>query len=538
MEHFGFWGIIPPLLTIILAFATKDVIVSLFLGILSGALIVAGGNPFTALMQLTDLIANSLADGWNIRIFLFCALLGGLVGMLTQTGAAGAFGRWASSKLKTRTSSQFMTFIFGVIIFIDDYFNSLSVGTVMRPICDKTKVSRAKLAYILDSTAAPICILAPISSWVVTVMSIVRDTQGFEKLGISEFEFFIKAIPYNLYALLALIMVLAVIFLKRDFGPMKHSEQLASNGILYSEDVYGPASGAEEENVNTNARPLDMLFPIIVLIISAVVFFPVTTWIGAIDGETITNIHQAIQSMSIGEAFNNTDSSVALCYAVILTITATYIYYLGRHLMTLKESGEALRSGIKSMVPALIILTMAWSIGTIIKSSPADGGLGLGIYLSELVRDGGFPIWLLPAIMFILSAVISFATGTSWGTFGIMLPIAMPIITTLAEVNAMNQTTLVHASMIVCSAVIGGAVFGDHASPISDTTILSSTGASCPHLEHVATQMPYAVFVAACAFIGFIFGGIFLNIIAAWLSALIVFVGGMLILPILTKSHK
>lgn len=538
MDHYGIWGIIPPLLTIVLAFLTKDVIVSLFLGILSGALIVAGGNPAVALMNLTDLLADSLSDGWNIRIFLFCALLGGLVGMLSKTGAASSFGIWASSKLKTRTSSQFMTFIFGVIIFIDDYFNSMTVGTVMRPISDKTKVSRAKLAYILDSTAAPVCIIAPISSWVVTVMSIVRDAQGFEQLGMTEFEFFIHAIPYNLYALLALLLVLSVIFLKRDFGPMKQSELLAARGQLYNEDLYGPASGSVEEIAASRAKPIDMLFPIIVLIISAIIFFPVVTWLGAIDGETIKTMGEAMSSMSLGKAFNDTDSSMALWYAVIFTITATYIYYLARRLLTLKEGGQALQNGIQSMLPALIILTMAWSIGTIIKSPRADGGLGLGLYLSHVVSDGGFPIGILPAILFVLSAVISFATGTSWGTFGIMIPIAMPIVTGLVSGLGMDQADLVNASMISISAVIGGAVFGDHASPISDTTILSSTGASCPHLEHVATQMPYAIFVAVCSFIGFIVGGFLLNAIAAWIAALIVFVLGLIVLPKLNLGKK
>ena len=537
MDHYGLWGIIPPLLTIVLAFVTKDVIVSLFLGILSGALIIAGGNPGTALMNLTDLLAGSLADGWNIRIFLFCALLGGLVGMLTKTGAARAFGHWASSKLKTGTSSQFMTFIFGLLIFIDDYFNSMSVGTVMRPISDKTGVSRAKLAYILDSTAAPVCIIAPISSWVVTVMSIVRDSQGFEQLGMTEFEFFIKAIPYNLYALLALIMVLTIIFLKRDFGPMRQSEELAKQGILFNAEKYGPASGSVEEEGEDKAKPVDMLFPIIVLIVSAVAFFPIVTWLGAIDGETITTMGQAIASMSIGDAFNDTDSSMALWYAVMFTITATYIYYLARRLLGLKEAGEALRNGIQSMLPALIILTMAWSIGTIIKSPRADGGLGLGLYLSQVVSDGGFPIQLLPCILFVLSAVISFATGTSWGTFGIMIPIGMPIVTGLATGVGMDLAGLTNAAMISMAAVIGGAVFGDHASPISDTTILSSTGASCPHLEHVATQLPYAFFVAVCTFVGFVVGGFVLSPVAAWMAALSLFVLGMIFLPRLLKAR-
>jgi Na+/H+ antiporter NhaC len=531
MEHMGLWGIIPPLLTITLAFVTKDVVIYLFLGIFSGALIVAGGNPALALMNLSDILAGSLADGWNIRIFMFCALLGALVGMLSKTGAAGAFGRWASAKLKTGKSTQLMTFVFGIIIFIDDYFNSLAVGTVMRPISDKNRISRAKLSYILDSTAAPVCIIAPVSSWVVTVMSIVRDAEGFETLGMTELEFFIRSIPYNLYALLALLLVVILIVTKRDFGPMKQSEALAANGVLYNEEKYGAASGNVEEDVNPKAKPVDMLFPIIVLIITAVLFFPITTWIGAIDGEGITSMGEAMASMSLGDAFKDTDASMALFYSVIFTLTATYIYYMARGLLNLKSAGEAIRNGISSMVPALIILAMAWTIGTIIKSSPADGGLGLGTYLSEIVVAGGFPLFLVPAIVFVLSAVIAFATGTSWGTFGIMIPIVMPIAVGLAQGNGFAQSEMVNAAMICIAAVLGGAVFGDHASPISDTTILSSTGASCPHLEHVTTQIPYALFTALCALVGFFVGGLFLNDIAAWIAALVCMAAGVVVLP-------
>lgn len=537
MNHFGLWGIIPPVLTIALAFITKDVIVSLFLGILSGCIIVAGGNPAAALMRLTDLLASSLADGWNIRIFLFCGLLGALVGMLSKTGAAQAFGLWMSKKLKTKTASQFATFIFGLIVFIDDYFNSLTVGTVMRPINDQHKVPRAKLAYILDSTAAPVCILAPVSSWVVTVMSIVRNSEGFGKLGISDFEFFIRAIPYNLYALTTILMILVIIFLKTDFGAMKKSEDLARNsGLLWNEELYGAISGDVPEEQTTRAKPIDMLLPILLLIVFAIAFFPTVSWINAIDGTTITNISQAAASMSLRDAFINTDSSYALFYAIIFTLAVTYLYYLARRLMDLKEASEAVRDGIKSMVPALIILTMAWSIGAVIRSSPADGGLGLGRYLSELVVSSSFPLWILPAIVFALSAVIAFATGTSWGTFGIMIPIIMPIAVGLTENAGLSQNAAFNAVFICISAVLGGAVFGDHASPISDTTILSSTGAACPHLEHVATQMPYALFVATCSLVGFIVGGIFMNILSAWLAVLVIFTGGMILLPKITKG--
>lgn len=535
MEHYGLWGIIPPLLTIILAFITKDVIVSLFLGIFSGALIVASGNPLLALMNLTDSLAGQLSDGWNIRIFLFCALLGGLVGMLSKTGAAGSFGRWASTKLKTNTGSQFMTFVFGVIIFIDDYFNSLTVGTVMRPISDKTKVSRAKLAYLLDSTAAPVCIIAPVSSWVVTVMSIVRDADGFEALNMTAFEFFIRSIPYNLYALTALLLVVALIITKRDFGPMKEAELRAQNGELYNEEKYGAVSGNIAEDVNPKAKPIDMLFPIVVLIITALIFFPVTTWMSSVDGEEITSFAAAVGAISLGDAFKNTDASIALFYSIIFTITATYIYYMARRLMNLQVAGEALRDGIKSMVPALIILSMAWTIGGIIKSSPADGGLGLGTFLSEAVSNGSFPLAILPAIVFALSALIAFATGTSWGTFGIMIPIVMPIAVTLAGAKGYAGTELVNATLICISATIGGAVFGDHASPISDTTILSSTGASCPHLEHVATQIPYALFTAACAIVGFLVAGVFMNAFVAWIAVIALLAAGLVFLPRVLK---
>ena len=538
MAHFGIWGLIPPVLTITLAFITKDVIVSLFLGIISGALIAAGGNPIVAILNLTDLMADVLSDGWNIRIFLFCALLGGLVGMLSRTGSANAFGLWARKKINSPKTSLLLAWLCGIIIFIDDYFNSLAVGTVMRPIADKNKVSRAKLAWVLDSTAAPVCILVPISSWVITVMSIVKGSEGFESFGMSEFAFFIKAVPYNIYAILTLIMVLTIIFTNRDFGPMKKSQKLAEQGKLFNE-AYGDAPG-EVEIVTSgrakNAKMFDMLLPIIVLIISALIMFPFTTYLLTVDGETITSVSQAAASMSLGDAFNNTDASMALWYAVIITVAFTYIYYICRGLFKIKDASEALINGIKSMVPALVILVMAWSIGTIIKSSPADGGLGLASFLSEVVVGGGFPLALVPAIVFILSALIAFATGTSWGTFAIMIPIVMPIAVGLSASKGLGSAEALNATLICVSAVLGGAVFGDHASPISDTTILSSTGAGCPHLEHVATQLPYALTVAACAFIGFIVGGFTLSAVAAWITSLICFVLAIIFLPKFIKE--
>lgn len=529
MEHLGAWGLIPPLLTIALALLTKDVIISLFLGILSGVLIIAGGNPGNALMSATDLLADSLTDSWNIRIFLFCALLGGLVGMLARTGASSALGEWAAKHLKTRRRSLLMTWVFGLVIFIDDYFNSLTVGTMMRPLTDKHKVSRAKLAYILDSTAAPVCIIAPISSWVVTVMSVLKGSQGFESLGISEFEFFIRAIPYNMYALLTLLMVFFIALTNRDFGPMKKSEELARNkNILMNIEKYGSSTSEIEVQTNEKAHSFDMLLPIVILIFSALTFFPLTTWLSSIDGQNIASLEQAIVAISFADAFKQADASVALMYSAVLTITFTYFYFIFRGLLNIKTASASLKDGIASMVPALIILTMAWTIGSIIKNPVSDGGLGLAAFLSETVVSGQFPLWLLPGIIFVLSAFISFSTGTSWGTFTIMIPIVMPIAVALSLHNGLSQDALLNVTMIAIASVLSGAVFGDHASPISDTTILSSTGAACPHLEHFSTQVPYSIFVAVASLVGFVVAGISLSDALGWLAALAVFVIGLI----------
>ena len=535
MANFGIWGLIPPVLTIALAFITKDVIVSLFLGILSGALIVAGGNPATAVLNLTDNLANVLVDGWNIRIFLFCALLGGLVGMLSRTGSSRAFGRWAAKKINSPKTSMLMAWFCGILIFIDDYFNSLAVGTIMRPITDKNNVSRAKLSFILDCTAAPVCILVPISSWVITVMSYLRDSEGFSVFadaGINEFSYFIRSVPYNVYALLTLLMVVVIAITGRDFGPMKKSEALAKKGILFNSE-YGDASGEiemEGDEKANKAKGFDMLLPIIVLVASALIMFPMTTYLLTASGEGIS-LSAAMASMTLGDAFNNTDASMALFYSVIITVFITYVYYICRGLFRVKEASDALIEGIKSMVPALIILVMAWTIGGIIKSSPEDGGLGLASYLSDVVVGGGFPLGFVPFIVFTLSALIAFATGTSWGTFAIMIPITMPIAVGLGQAQGLEFAALLNSTLICTSAVLGGAVFGDHASPISDSTILSSTGASCPHLEHVATQLPYALTAAVCSGIGFLVGGLAKSLLWTWIVTLAVFAAAMIVLP-------
>lgn len=525
MEHYGLFGIIPPILAIILALVTKEVIISLTLGILSGTLIIAHGNPFLAVIIFTDKVAEMTGDAWNVRILLFCALLGAFVSMLSKTGATKAFGLWASKYLKTKKSVLMFTWFFGIIIFIDDYFNSLSVGTVMRPACDEKKISRAKLSYILDSTAAPVCILAPISTWVVTVMSYIRDSEGFASLNMSEFIFFIRMIPYSIYPILALAFVVLISLWLKDFGPMKRSEEDAQKGKLFNEELYGACPGNLETSSNDTAKWFDMVIAITVLIIACIIMFPITTYMGLIGSEgneEIKTISQAAYSMSIGEAFTQTDASKSLFYGAVISLIIMYIYYLARKLLNVRSAGNSIMEGVKSMVPALVVLALAWTIGNVIKSSPEEGGLGLATFLSETVKGGGFPLWILPAIGYLLGCVISFSTGTSWGTFAIMIPIIIPIATGLANANGFAGEAMLNVLLINVGAVVSGAVFGDHCSPISDTTILSATGSNCPLLEHVTTQIPYAVLVAIASFIGILIGGISLNPALALSSGFVV----------------
>ena len=522
MEHYGLFGIIPPLLAIILALLTKEVIISLTVGILSGTLILAHGNIFTAITIFTDKVAAMTGDSWNVRILLFCALLGAFVSMLSKTGATKAFGLWASKYLKTKKSVLIFTWFFGLIIFIDDYFNSLSVGTVMRPAFDEKKISRAKLAYILDSTAAPVCILAPISTWVVTVMSYIRDSEGFESLNMSEFIFFIKMIPYSVYPLLALAFVVLISLFFKDFGPMKRSEDDAANGKLFNEDLYGACPGNLETISGDSAKWYDMVIAIVVLILVCIVMFPVTTYMGLVGSDGIESLSQAFNSTTITNAFIQTDASKALFYGAVISLIIMYIYYVARKLLNVRSAGNAIMEGIKSMVPALVVLALAWTIGNVIKSSPEDGGLGLASFLSEVVKGGGFPLWLLPAIGYLLGCVIAFSTGTSWGTFAILIPIVIPIATGLANANGYTGEQLLNVLLISVGSLVSGAVFGDHCSPISDTTILSSTGSNCPLLEHVSTQLPYASLVAIASFIGVIIGGITLNPFIALLTGFVI----------------
>lgn len=540
MEHMGWWAIVPPLLAISLALLTKDVVVSLFLGILSGTLIASGGNLFKAIVLFSDKLVENLGDSWNLRIFLFCALLGALVGLLAKAGASRAFGMWAAKHVKSRTGTLLATWVFGLMVFIDDYFNSLAVGSAMRPITDRVRVSRAKLAYILDSTAAPVCILAPVSTWVVTVMSYMRNSEGFDKLGMSEMALFIKTIPCNYYAIFAILMVLGLILTRRDFGPMLNSERQAiDENKLYNEN-YGFISGETYEQrqgytaaaASDRVSPIDMLFPMLVLIITALAAFPVTTWWAAATAEDAAmGFWDTAKSMSLSQAFVDADASVALMLCIVFTLMITIPYLLLRRLFTLQTGSEAFISGIKSMVPALVILAMAWTIGAVIKSSPADGGMGLPRFIAHLVQQSGMTGAFLPFGLFLISALIACSTGTSWGTMAIMIPIGLPTAIAVAETAAGGSGLILTEVVMACGAVMGGAVMGDHISPISDTTILSSIGGGCPLLEHVTTQAPYAVFVAVCAALGYLVGGITHNGIAGFVVTAIIFVAGLFLLP-------
>ncbi len=543
MEHFGVLSLIPPLLTIALAILTKDVIVSLFLGILSGTLIVAGGNPFVALLGISDKIADTLADGWSIRIVLFTILLGMMVGLLSKTGSAYALGDWASKKIKTKTGALLFTWVFGLLIFFDDYFNSLTIGTCMRPLTDAKKISRAKLSYILDSTAAPVAILAPLSTWVVYVMGQFGGAE-FESLGVTPMQMFLRSLPFNLYAIFAVFMVLFITLTHKDFGPMARSEARAEKGIgLYDSDKYGIIAAQVESKAHDagKAKPHDFIVPILAFVVIALTFFPLQFWwsqVGSGEGQVAT-LAVAMAATPFAEAFNNSDSSKALMYASIISLAFAYVYYLIRGLIKTSTGGEALLDGFKAMTPAVTILTLAWGIGSIIKSSPADGGVGMAKYVSDFVVNGNFPLFFVPIIVFIISCLISFAAGTSWGTMGIMVPITLPVMITLARTSGMDPTSVLNATALAIGAVLGGSVFGDHCSPISDTTILSSTGAACPHLEHVATQLPYATFVAFCAGIGTIAASLLgFNVIVGLLVTLGVFVAGIYLLPIWFGAQK
>lgn len=471
-----FLALLPPIIAIALALITKEVYSSLFIGILSGALLYANFSPWGMVTGTFDVMISKISDPWNVGILIFLVILGMMVSLINKAGGSAAYGRWASTHIKTRTGALLSTAVLGMLIFIDDYFNCLTVGSVMRPVTDKHNVSRAKLAYIIDATAAPVCIIAPISSWAAAVSSIAPEGQGLK--------LFISAIPYNFYALLTLIMVIATAVMKVDFGKMRLHEQNAMKGDIYT-TAARPYADAKEEDNGGKGKVLDLVLPIVVLIVCCVATMVYTG--GFFDAGSDCYLNFA-------KAFAGSDASVGLVLGAFLALIATFLLYIPRKVITPKQFMEALASGFKLMVPAILILTFAWTL------SGVTNLLGAKIFVAEFVRNTASGMAnLLPAVVFLIAVGLAFATGTSWGTFGVLLPIVCSIFPS-GELM-----------IIAVSACLAGAVSGDHCSPISDTTIMASTGAQCDHINHVSTQLPYAMLVTAVSFAGFILAGFIQN---------------------------
>ena len=497
-----FAALLAPIIAIVLALITKEVYSSLAIGIIVGGAIYAGGNFEGTLVHVVqDGFISNVADSYNMGILIFLILLGALVAMMNKAGGSAAFGRWAASHIKSRIGAQLATVALGVLIFIDDYFNCLTVGSVMRPVTDANKISRAKLSYLIDATAAPICIIAPISSWAAAVAGFARGA-GAES-GIS---LFIQAIPYNFYALLTIVMMIFLAITGLNYGPMKkHEENAEKNGDLFTS---GTKQAIAEMTVNEKGKVIDLILPIIVLIISCVIGMIYSG--GFFSGEDFIT------------AFSNSDASVGLALGAFVAIIITIIYFLIRRVLKFKEVMECLPEGFKAMVPAIMILACAWTLKAMTDS------LGAKIFISQLIEGsaGTFQAFL-PAIIFLVAVGLSFATGTSWGTFGILIPIVLSVF------SADNPLTIVSIS-----ACMAGAVCGDHCSPISDTTIMASAGGQCNHINHVSTQLPYAMTVAGVSFVCYIVAGFVQN---AWIVlplGIALMIGTLLVIKLITNKKE
>lgn len=472
------WALTPPIIAISLALMTKEVYSSLFLGVLTGALLNADFHPVGGLNQLfPNGIMAVLSDKWNVGILVFLVVLGAMVQLMNRAGGSTAFGAWAANRIKGRAGAQLSTMLLGCLIFIDDYFNCLTVGSVMRPVTDKHKISRAKLAYLIDSTAAPICIIAPISSWAAAVSGFVKGENGMS--------IFVQSIPFNFYALLTLLMMVFIIFMKIDFGPMLKHEQNALHGDLLTAGT-SKLSDGENQNTAKAGRVSDLIVPVVFLIIGCMIGMIYTG--GFFDGKSFV------------EAFAASDASVGLVMGSSVALVMTIVYYLMRQSLSFSECMDCLPEGFKQMVPAMLILAFAWTLKSMTDS------LGASTYVGSLMAgSAGGLMAFLPAIIFVVAIGLAFASGTSWGTFGILIPI---VVSSLQDID-------MQLMIISISACMAGAVCGDHCSPISDTTIMSSAGAQCNHLNHVTTQMPYALIVALVAFFTFLVAGFTKS---AWIS--------------------
>ena len=505
-----FWALIPPFVAILLALITKEVYSSLFVGIAVGGVLYSLGNtapfvnPVLALEHVfQDGIIASLSDAYNVGILVFLVFLGIIVALMNRAGGSAAFGNWASQHVKSRVGSQLATIGLGILIFIDDYFNCLTVGSVMRPVTDRQKISRAKLAYLIDATAAPVCIIAPVSSWAAAV-------SGFAPEGTNGLMLFIRAIPYNYYALLTILMMVLMVVFKIEFGPMARHEINAKNGDIFT---VKPTVTKEEENIEKKGKVIDLVLPVVVLIVCCVIGMIYTG--GFFGGELEGNFFERFIS-----AFADSDASVGLAYGSFGGIVFTVVFYLIRRVLKFKDCMSCVEEGFKAMVAPITILTLAWSLKAMTES------LGAAEFVAGVVESskGSFSV-LLPAIIFVIACGLSFATGTSWGTFGILIPITL-------EVFKLNDPDPAKATLaIICvSACMAGAVCGDHCSPISDTTIMSSAGAQCNHIAHVSTQLPYALACAAVSFVTYIIAGFAKNAIISLFIGIVLMVGMVILL--------
>lgn len=479
------WSLLPPIVAIGLALITKEVYSSLFIGIFTGGVIYAAATStgfvgaFTAVVQ-DGLIAN-ISDSYNVGILVFLVVLGIIVVLMNKAGGSRAYGEWAAAHIKSRAGASLATFLLGVLIFVDDYFNCLTVGSVMRPVTDKHKISRSKLAYIIDATAAPVCIIAPISSWAAAVSGTVEGVNGIQ--------LFINTIPYNLYAILTLVMVIFISLNNADYGPMKLHEENAAKGDLFT--TRNTVYAEDDKPKHTKGKVIDLILPVIILISFCITGMIYTG--GFFEGESFIN------------SFANCDASYGLSLGSLASLIVIIIYFMCRRVLSFNECMESIPAGFKQMVPAILILTFAWTLKTI------TGLLEAGPFVSGIVESATAIRILLPFILFVVAIGLSFATGTSWGTFGILIPIVIDVFS--ADLANVSGTESIPSMVIICiSACLAGAVCGDHCSPISDTTIMASTGAQCDHVNHVTTQLPYALTVAAVCAVGYIISGFVQNV--------------------------
>lgn len=478
-SHFfnSIWALLPPVLAIALALITKEVYSSLFAGILVGALLYSNFS-FEGTLEhfLQGGIMHVLSDSYNVGILIFLVVLGSIVCLMNKSGGSAAFGRWAETHIKTRVGAELATICLGCLIFIDDYFNCLTVGSVMRPITDKHKVSRAKLSYLIDSTAAPVCIIAPISSWAAAVAAFAEDGEGLN--------LFIRAIPFNFYALLTLVMIIGLVVTQSDFGKMRKYELNAEHGDIFS--GHNPYADMEKEMVNNKGLVRDLVIPILVLVFCCV--------FGMIHSGDFFN-PASENYLNFVKAFAASDASVGLAGGSIVALLFAMIYFLCRRTIHFTNIMESVPEGFKAMIPAIMILTFAWTLKAMTDS------LGATYFVRDIVRSSASGMQLMmPAIVFVVGCLLAFATGTSWGTFGMLIPIVLGVF------------PMDHPMAIICiSACMSGAVCGDHCSPISDTTIMASAGAECDHVDHVTTQLPYAVTAACISLFGYILTGVFVQ---------------------------